>query len=101
VERQLAASWDRRYRTDLVRGADPATTYSVLLGAAAPACLYVGNVWLPRHVVLVVGADDAALRVYEPAGGRVERVPRSRFTGGDLSLGGWDVPWFAVVPVTR
>ncbi|QZY29932.1 hypothetical protein [Nocardioides coralli] len=102
VERQLAASWDRPYATQLVRGTDRAATFARLAGAAAPAGLYVGSGWLPRHVVLVLDGDDEALRVYEPAGGRVERVDRDRFTAGELSLGGWDVAWFVIVPdVTR
>lgn len=97
VERQLAASWGRSYRTEVIRRSDRSAAYDVLAGSDAPAGLFVGNGWLPRHVVLVVEGDSAALRVYEPSGGRVERVTRSRFTGDDLSLGGWDVPWFAVV----
>ena len=32
--------------------------------------LYLGNRWLPRHVVLVTGCREGVLRVYEPASGR-------------------------------
>ena len=41
--------------------------HAAALGHAVP--LYVGNRTLPRHVVLVVGGDDAALTAYDPASG--------------------------------
>jgi hypothetical protein len=99
VARQLEGSTGVPHRTDLVRGADRVATYAALVGGGLPAALYVGQAWLPRHVALVLGADAHALRVYEPAGGRVERVTREAFLDGRLDLGGWDVPWFLVGPV--
>ena len=60
-----------------------------------PVPLYVGSTWLPRHVVLVLDGD---LHVYEPSGGRVERIDPDDFTGGSLRLAGWSRPWFTVLP---
>lgn len=60
--------------------------------------LYVGSDLRPAHVVLVVEAAYAELRVYEPSAGRMVRVDRPAFTGGRLRLAGWDVAWFAVLP---
>ena len=60
-----------------------------------PVPLYVGNTWLPRHVVLVL---DAELHTYEPSVGRVEQIDPDDFTRGSLDLGGWSRPWFTVLP---
>lgn len=62
-----------------------------------PALLYVGDRWLPRHVVLVLpptGGTD--LDVYEPSAGRVVGLDRGAFIARRLSLGGWDVPWAVI-----
>jgi hypothetical protein len=102
VANQLEGTSRVSHHTELVRRRDPAATYAWLAGGGFPAALYVGQSWLPRHVVLVIDGDDDALRVYEPSGGRVERVARESFAAGRLGLGGWDVPWFVVAPaVTR
>ncbi len=62
-----------------------------------PGLLYVGNRWLPRHVVLVLPATGASeLDVYEPSAGRVVALRREPFVTRSLALGGWDVPWAAV-----
>ena len=70
---------------------------AVDLGHAVP--LFVGNGLLPRHVVLVVGGDSAHLAAYDPANGRVTRLPRSDFTRATLHVSGWTEPWFAVLPL--
>ncbi|WP_067435295.1 hypothetical protein [Nocardioides jensenii] len=57
--------------------------------------LFVGNRWLPRHVVLVLDSD---LTVYEPSGGRRRTVDAEAFHSGDLDLAGWSHPWFVVLP---
>lgn len=63
----------------------------------APALLYVGNGWLPRHVVLVLPASGAhELDVYEPSSGQVIDLPRHAFVSRRLQLAGWDVPWAVV-----
>ena len=69
--------------------------------AGHPVPVYVGNAWLPRHVVLAQGTVDGALRVYEPASGRLVDVTREAFAAGRLALAGWDRPWFMVVPRAR
>ena len=66
-------------------------------GAHQPVPVYVGNAWLPRHVVLVLSAAPQVLRVYDPASGRDVDVSRSAWTGGRLSLGGWRLPWAVVL----
>ena len=59
--------------------------------------LYVGSRWLPRHVVLVVGADAGLLSIYEPHQGRLQSVPARAFLDGSLRLAGWPCPWCAVL----
>lgn len=66
-----------------------------------PVPLYVGNRWLPRHVVLVLGEVGHALRVYEPASGRLVDARRADFLTGTLELAGWDTAWFSVLPRGR
>ncbi|MDN5769087.1 MAG: hypothetical protein L0H96_26190 [Humibacillus sp.] len=62
-----------------------------------PALLYVGNVRLPRHVVLVLPATgESELDVYEPSSGRVVGLGREAFVTRSLALAGWNVPWAAV-----
>lgn len=60
--------------------------------------LYIGNEVRPAHVVLAVGVRAGRLDVYEPSAGRMVRVARDEFSAGRFSLGGWSVPWFAVLP---
>lgn len=98
VARQLGGTTGRDYTSLPVRWRDGGTAYDALVGHALPAAAYVGNAWLPRHVVLVVGGDAEALEVYEPASGRVVDVDRGRFADHRLDLGGWDVPWFTITP---
>ncbi len=67
------------------------------VGEGRPALLYVGNAWLPRHVVLVLPATAGEeLDVYEPSVGRVIVLPVEPFVDHKLRIGGWDVPWAAV-----
>ena len=72
---------------------------AVARGDAVP--LYVGSRLLPRHVVLVVGGDDATLTAYDPASGRPVTTTRDAFERGGLRVAGWSVPWFAVLPGGR
>ena len=78
-----------------------ASAYQRLLdaaGAGRVAAVFVGSTWLPRHVVLVVGAAGATLDVYDPARGRVSPLDRVRFTGNRIDIAGWDVAWMVVTP---
>lgn len=70
-------------------------------GQGFPVPVYVGNRWLPRHVVLVAAAASGTLRVYDPAPGAIRTVTRGAFTEARLRLSGWDRPWFTVTPVER
>lgn len=72
---------------------------AVGLGHAVP--LYVGNRLLPRHVVLVVGGDDATLTAYDPASGGPASLTRVAFERGRLRVAGWSEPWLAVLPEGR
>ena len=63
-----------------------------------PVPFYVGDRWLPRHVVLAVGAETAGLRVYNPARGTVTLMRTGDFVAGTLRFGRWHKPWFVVLP---
>jgi hypothetical protein len=63
--------------------------WAEVLGALPhPTPVYLGSRWLPRHVVLALGAEDGVPLVYDPARGAVVPVTASR----------WGTAWFAVVP---
>jgi hypothetical protein len=67
--------------------------------AGRPVGLYVGNAWLPRHVVLAVGrAAEDSLWVYDPARGARVQVTRAAVESRSLTFGRWDRLWFDVTP---
>lgn len=67
--------------------------------AERPVALYVGNRWLPRHVVLAVGrAAEDALWVYDPARGARVQVTRAAVSSRCLTFGRWDRLWVDVSP---
>jgi hypothetical protein len=67
--------------------------------AGRVSAIFIGNRWLPRHVVLVVDATGTdALHVYDPAGGRLHTLAREAFLDGGIDVAGWDVAWFVVTP---
>jgi hypothetical protein len=68
------------------------------VGPERPAAVFVGDRFLPRHVVLVSGVADAGATTYEPASGLTSTVSRERWERGDLGLAGWDRPWLVVGP---
>ena len=65
-------------------------------GFAVP--VYIGSRLVPRHVVLVVDPD---LRTYDPASGRLVRVPESAFLNDRFALAGWTHHFFSVLPELR
>ena len=72
---------------------------AVSVDAGRPVGLYVGNAWLPRHVVLVVGrAAEDTLWVYDPARGARVEVTRASVESRALTFGRWDRVWFDVSP---
>ena len=103
IAHHLSAVTGREQDTRLVIDRDAALEQ--VLGAAAdgsPVPLYVGNRWLPRHVVLVTGVGPRdALRCYDPARGAVVTVTGEAFVSGRLELSGWDRPWFTILPRGR
>lgn len=91
VARELGALTGTPHRVRLVRWSAP---HPPRLGA-----LYVGSRWLPRHVVLVVGAtDDGRARCYEPASGRTVTVDLARLARQQVAVAGWRWGWFSVTP---
>jgi hypothetical protein len=101
VARELSAVSGTRYRSRLALlgplGAFDRAAAAVEAGR--PAGLYVGNAWLPRHVVLAVGrATDDALWVYDPARGARVEVTRAAAGSRGLAFGRWDRLWFDVSP---
>lgn len=100
VARHLAGLTGQAYRSRWIRTGDPVAELEGAT-ATAPVGLYVGNGWLPRHVVLVVGGTGEALAVYEPTSGRLVTVGHEALRSRRLRLAGWDVPWFSVRPAAR
>lgn len=90
------------YRTRVVRWGGRATGFDTLHAAVAagrPCPVYLGDRWLPRHVVLAVAAADGGLQVYNPAHGTIGELTRPAFESGDASgVSSWARPWFVVVP---
>ena len=66
--------------------------------AQHPAAVFVGDCFLPRHVVLVTGVDGTHAQTYEPASGLLLDISRGRWERGPLRLAGWDRPWLVVAP---
>lgn len=63
--------------------------------------LYVGDRWLPRHIVTVVGRRDDQLIAFDPATGGPAQVTREAFIGRQLNVSGWSRPWLVVEPDRR
>ena len=79
----------------------PARGYDEIVAATRdhhPVPVYVGNRWLPRHVVLALGEAEGGLRCYEPARGRLVDVNRAAFGSRRLGVAGWSHAWWAVLP---
>lgn len=100
-----AATEGTRYAIALLRlgGHDAlVTAYDRVVAVVTdgePALLYVGDDQLPRHVVLVLpGAGDRILDVYDPAMGVVRVLRRDEFVERHVRLAGWDMPWMVVRP---
>ncbi|WP_341229014.1 hypothetical protein [Nocardioides salarius] len=99
VGRRLGRRPGGRWRTRLLRlGAGSFDSLLVLARHGVPLPLYVGSRLLPRHVVLVVGADGEHLLVWDPARGATMRLTQEAFETGRLPFGRWRTPWFVVTP---
>jgi hypothetical protein len=89
----------RPHHTHVTRWGDRSEDLVRLVAAGHPCPMYVGDRWLPRHVVLVVGAGPEGLEVYNPARGTLVDVARAEFEAGRLTTTGkWDRPWFVITP---
>jgi hypothetical protein len=78
----------------------PAVAFDVLLERVRtrPVAVYVGNRWLPRHVILAFGSTDhgGAVRLFDPARGALATVPRDRWVHHRLGVAGWGFGWAVV-----
>lgn len=62
-----------------------------------PVAVYLGNRWLPRHVVLAFDADHTgAVRLVDPARGELVTVARDRWQAHRVGIAGWSHFWFVV-----
>ena len=98
VARELGGHEVRWIRTSAASG------YDAIRDATRdhhPVPVYVGNRWLPRHVVLALGEVEGSIRCYDPAWGRLVDIDRSAFTRSRLAVAGWDHPWWAILPGRR
>lgn len=99
LAREMSLLTGRRHRVAFVR--DRRRHLERLRAEASPASpvpAYVGNRWLPRHVVLVLGPTDAGLSVYDPAAGFPVEITADDWTAATMHVGGWPRPWLVVVP---
>lgn len=111
VARLAGVAWTHRPLDDTDAGSLRAELDRVRrwVAAGVPVPLYSGGdirqglaAAVPRHVVLVVGADDGALDVFEPSRGAVVRARVADLLtpdGPQPALGGWRHLAWAVVPV--
>ncbi len=89
------------YQVDYVRLDDRGASFDAMSSAAQAGHtvpVFVGSPGMPRHVVLVTGAESGALTFYEPGEGRTVTVTREQWLNDRSQLGGWDKPWAIVVP---
>ncbi len=78
----------------------PGLAYDVLVEQVRtrPVGVYVGNRWLPRHVVLAIAAerDGAAVRLFDPARGALVTVPGDQWREHRVGVAGWSHFWAVV-----
>ncbi len=98
VARELRLLAGVPYAVHGVRGHRHVWAHLRDVGPQRPAAVFVGDRFLPRHVVLVTEVDDARATTYEPTSGRLLQVGRERWERSDLDLAGWDRPWLVVSP---
>jgi hypothetical protein len=88
------------YATLTVRGnADlAAPVVRAGLDSGRPVAVFVGDGWLPRHVVLAVDVTGDSIGCYDPARGRVVAAGTRAFAARQLPFGRWTTAWFVVAP---
>jgi hypothetical protein len=101
--RAMATFTGVAYETRVVRFGERVADFAAIaaaVGAGRPCPLYVGDRWLPRHVVLAVATIAGGVRVYNPARGALVELPGRDFESGELTMfGRWVRPWFVVAPL--
>lgn len=98
VARELRVLTGVPYAVHVVRPHRHIWRHLRAVGPTRPAVLFVGDRFLPRHVVLVTRVDGARATTYEPASGLMLEVDRQRWERDDLGLAGWDRPWLVLSP---
>lgn len=82
-----------RWNTDLA-----APIVRAGLDSGRPVAVFVGDAWLPRHVVLAVDVTGDSVGCYDPARGRVVAASTRAFDARRLPFGRWTTPWIIVAP---
>ncbi|GAA1531273.1 hypothetical protein [Nocardioides humi] len=97
VANALRALTDQPVATVFVRPR-PEIGYDVLREQlrSRPVGVYVGNRWLPRHVVLAVGEIEGGVEVFDPARGRLVPVRERQWAEHRVDVAGWSHFWFVV-----
>ncbi len=99
VANALAALTGERIATVHARPR-PVLAYDVLVEQvrSRPVAVYLGNRWLPRHVVLAFATADAgaAVRLFDPARGALVTVPADRWRAHKVDVARWNYLWFVV-----
>ena len=98
VARELRLLTGVRYAVRVVRVGRRVWPHLEGASADRPAAVFVGDLVLPRHVVLVTGVAGGRTRTYEPASGLMVDLGPDQWEQGDLGLAGWDRAWFVVSP---
>lgn len=98
LARQLSVTTGTTYVVRLVA----AGPLQAALAQGQPVALYVGNRWLPRHVVLAVDSsgDRAGDRVatYDPASGHLRGLSIPALRRRRAAVAGWTHAWLMVLP---
>lgn len=97
VANALRALTDEHIATVFVRPR-PVVGYDVLREQlrSRPVGVYLGSRWLPRHVVLAVGAVEGGVEVFDPAQGRLVTVRQQQWAEHRVDVAGWSHAWFVV-----
>ncbi len=98
VAHQLTATTRTPYRIRLAGRSWLPDSVCPALADGHPVALYVGDRWLPRHVLMAIGLTERGdLLAFDPALGRTVSLTRASLESAELP-GRWPRPWFAVGP---
>ncbi|ULE34783.1 hypothetical protein [Mycobacterium sp. IDR2000157661] len=88
----------RRYRWRLFRGRrDRLADVDAVVAEAWPVAMLLGR-FIPRHWVLIVGAEDAGFECYEPSSGEVRIVDAGSVRNARIRGMGYPRPFGFVLP---